>query len=415
MAENRPGIDKDRTRYAELKKLGLKLDMSRGKPETGQLDLSVPMLHVLDDNNFISENGMDVRNYGEYKGIPEARRLFGEILGVPAQQVLVGGSSSLNMISDALKRCYLNGPMPGFTPWCKLKKVKFICPVPGYDWHFHILDTFGAEMVAVPTNENGPDMGMVEELAKDPDVRGLICVPMYSNPTGVTFSDETVERLAAMETAAPDFRLFWDNAYCVHHLYDDRRDRLANIYEACARYGHEDRVLMFTSTSKITFAGSGVCAMGASPSNIDCAAELIQYQLVCYDKLNQLRHARFLPDLNAVEEHMKKHALIIRPKFELVLSMLDDGLGSLPDVSWTRPKGGYFICLSAPCGCAKRVIDLCAEAGVKLTPAGATYPHGIDPDDRIIRIAPTYPPLEELRQAMKVLVASVSLAAAERQ
>ena len=402
-------------RYNELKSLGLKLDMSRGKPEASQLDLSVPMLHVLDDGNFISENGMDVRNYGEYKGIPEARRLFGEILGVPAQQVLVGGSSSLNMISDALKRCWLNGPMACFMPWCKLEKVKFICPVPGYDWHFHILDTFGAEMVTVPTNENGPDMGMVEELVKDQDVRGLICVPMYSNPLGITFSDETVERLAAMETAAPDFRLIWDNAYCVHHLYDDRRDKLANIYDACAKYGHEDRVLMFSSTSKITFAGSGVCAMGASPANTDCAAELIQYQLVCYDKLNQLRHARFLPDLQAVDRHMRKHAAILRPKFELVLSMLEEGLGDLQNVSWTRPLGGYFICLSTPCGCAKRIIALCEEAGVKLTPAGATYPHGVDPQDRIIRIAPTYPPLDELHQAMKVLVASVRLAAAERQ
>ena len=414
MSENALNLNEIRKKYEELKGLGLKLDMSRGKPDMAQLDLSIPMLHTLDDNNFICENGMDVRNYGEFKGIPEVRRLFAEIFGMPAEQVLAGGSSSINMISDALKRCFINGPMEGFTPWSKLEKIKFICPVPGYDWHFHICDTYGIEMLPVVTREDGPDMDEVERLAKDPDVRGMICVPMYSNPTGFTYSDETVERLAVMETAAPDFRLIWDNAYCMHHLYDGDRDELANIYEACLRHGTEDRVLMFTSTSKITFAGGGVCAMAASPANIAFAADLIRYQLVCYDKVNQLRHTRFLPDKKAVEAHMRKHADIVRPKFELVLQTLERELGGLELVRWGRPKGGYFICFEAPEGCAKKIVRLCEEAGVKLTPAGATYPHGLDPKDSIIRIAPTYPPTDELRQALEVFTTAVKLAAAER-
>lgn len=402
-----------RTKYEKLKNLGLKLDMSRGKPETAQLDLSIPMLHVLDDNNFISENGMDVRNYGEFKGIPEARRLFAEIFDVSQDQVLVGGNSSLNMISDALKRCFINGPMPGLKPWMKLNKVKFICPVPGYDWHFHICDTYGIEMLQVETSDAGPNMDEVEELAKDPDVHGMICGPMYSNPTGITYSNDTVERLASMKTSSANFRLIWDNAYCMHHLYDKDRDSLMNIYKACEKYGTEDRVLMFTSMSKITFAGSGICAMAASPANIACASELIRYQLVCYDKLNQLRHARFLPTKIAVEEHMKKHANIVRPKFELVLQTLERELGGLNIGRWSKPKGGYFICFEGINGSAKKIIRLCEEAGVKLTPAGATFPHGIDPSDNIIRIAPTYPPMSELKEAMEIFTTSVKYAATE--
>ena len=414
MSNSKLNFSEIQKKYEGLKKLGLGLDMSRGKPEPAQLDLSIPMLHALDDGNFISENGMDVRNYGEYKGIPEARRLFAEIFGIPAEQVLVGGSSSLNMICDALKRCFINGAMKQYTPWSKLDKVKFICPVPGYDWHFHICDTFGIEMIPVEMDDNGPIMSEVEKLAKNADVKGIICVPMYSNPTGITFSEETVSRLASMETAAPDFRIIWDNAYCMHHLYEDERDYLANIYDACKKYGHEDRVLMFTSTSKITFAGSGICAMGASPANISYAAELIQYQMVCYDKLNQLRHTRFLPDKKAVETHMKKHAGIMRPKFELVLSRLDEELGGLNIASWGKPRGGYFICFKGPDGCAGRIEQLCSEAGVKLTPAGATFPHGIDPKDSVIRIAPTYPSMEELEQALEVFTTSVKLAVSEK-
>ncbi|MDO4581627.1 MAG: aminotransferase class I/II-fold pyridoxal phosphate-dependent enzyme [Bacillota bacterium] len=404
-----------RADYQQFAARDLHLDMSRGKPSGEQLDLSLPLLHVLDDHNFIAENGMDVRNYGEYRGIPEARRLFAQIFDVPAEQVLVGGNSSINMICDALKRCFLNGALPGDTPWAKLDKVKFICPVPGYDWHFHICETFGIEMIAVEMDEHGPLMDEVERLvAADPSIKGMITVPMYSNPSGVTYSDEVVRRLAAMPAAAHDFRLIWDNAYCLHHLYDDKRDRLANIYTACEQAGHADRVLMFTSTSKITTAGSGICAMAASPANIEYAASLIMYQLVCYDKLNQLRHCRFLPDLAAVEAHMRRHAAILRPKFDTVLDTLDKEIAPLGIAHWHRPLGGYFVCFYAPDGCAKRIVQLCKDAGVTLTPAGAPYPHGIDPHDNTIRIAPTYPPLEELRQVMVLFVIAVKLAAVEK-
>ncbi|MDO4987597.1 MAG: aminotransferase class I/II-fold pyridoxal phosphate-dependent enzyme [Synergistes sp.] len=404
-----------RREYDVLKERGMHLDMSRGKPSEAQLDLSNPMLRVFDDGNFVSENGMDVRNYGEFKGIPEARRLFAEIFDVPAEQVLVGGNSSVNMISDSIKRCFLNGAMPGFVPWTKYGCVKFICPVPGYDWHFHFLDTMGIEMLSVNTLADGPDMDEIERLVKDPDVHGMICVPMYSNPTGITYSDETVRRLAAMETAAPDFRIFWDNAYCMHHLYDDDRDTLANVYTECKKYGHEDRVLMFTSTSKMTYAGGGICAMAGSLANINFAAGLIRYQLVTYDKVNQLRHTRFLPNKGAIAAHMRKHADILRPKFELVLERLEKELGGLGIAKWVTPKGGYFICFEAMNGCAKRIVALCEEAGVKLTPAGAPFPHGIDPNDSVIRIAPSYPPLEELAQALEVFTAAVKVAAAEKQ
>ena len=404
-----------REEFERYKGLSLSLDMSRGKPDASQLDLSTPMLSALDDGNFISEEGLDVRNYGGFKGLIEARRLFGEILGLPAEQVLAGGNSSLNMLCDAIKRCFLNGAEAGGTPWKECGTIKFLCPVPGYDWHFHICDTFGIETVSVPMDEGGPVMEQVEELVKDPAVKGFIASPMYSNPTGLTFSDECVERLAAMETAAPDFRIFWDNAYCMHHLYDDRRDALANIYEACLRRGHADRPLLFTSTSKITYAGAGICAMGASPANIEYAASLLQYQMVCYDKMNQLRHVRFLPNRAAVEEHMRRQAAILRPKFALVERILEEELGGLGSAEWTRPLGGYFVCFRAPKGCAKRVVALCAEAGVTLTPAGAPFPGGVDPEDSVIRLAPTYPPLDELEAAMKIFALAVKIASAERE
>ena len=400
-----------RARYEAFKARGLKLDMSRGKPDAAQLDLSRPMLDMGED--FLSEDGVDVRNYGDPLGIPEARRLFGALLGVDPAQVIVGGSASLNLIFDALTRAVLHGPLPGDTPWGRLPKAKILCPVPGYDWHFGMCDTLGLEIVPVPTYDDGPDMDLVEALVRDPAVKGMICVPMYGNPSGVTYSDEAVGRLAAMETAAPDFRVIWDNAYCAHHLYPEpaRRDRLRNMYDACAAAGHEDRVLMFTSTSKMTFAGGGVSAMAASPRNIARQAALMTYQLVCYDKVNQLRHARFLPDLAAVEAHMMKHAAIIRPKFELVLEALERELSGL--ARWSRPRGGYFICFYAPKGCARRIVELCAQAGVTLTPAGSPYPHGLDPEDSVIRIAPTYPPMEELRQVMELFPIAVKIAAAE--
>lgn len=397
-------------RYEAFKARGLRLDMSRGKPEARQLDLSLPMLEPMD--SFVCEDGVDARNYGDPTGIPEAKRLFGELLGVPAEQVIVGGNSSINMIHDALTRAIINGPMPGDTPWGKLTGVKILCPVPGYDWHFAMCETLGLIPVPVPTNDDGPDMDQVETLVHDPLVKGMICVPMYGNPSGVTFSDAVVDRLAAMETAAKDFRIVWDNAYCVHHLYPDRRDHLKNMYEACEAAGHPDRVLMFTSTSKITFAGGGVAAMAASPANIARHAALLTYQLVCYDKVNQLRHARFLPDLNAVERHMARQAEIIRPKFDYVLSVMERELSGV--ATWSRPNGGYFICFKAPRGCARRIVQLCADAGVVLTPAGAPFPGGRDPEDSTLRIAPTYPDMDELKQAMELFVIAVRLADAGR-
>ncbi len=402
--------------YDVFKARGLRLDMSRGKPETRQLDLSVGMLRSFDDGDFCSESGQDVRNYGEYRGIIEARRLFGEIFNLPSDQVLIGGNSSINMIHDALTRAFINGPLPGDTPWSKLPVVKFICPVPGYDWHFHMCDSFHIQMLPVNTDENGPDMDEVERLAQDPAVKGLICVPMYSNPSGTTFSDEVVKRLASMNTAAPDFRIIWDNAYCVHHLYEapEKRDELLDVYAECKACGNEDRVLMFASTSKVTFAGSGICAMGASPKNIAYADSLIMYQLVCYDKMNQLRHTRFLPDKAAVDAHMKKQADILRPKFEFVISALDEQLGGTGLARYRAPNGGYFICFYTLPGCAKRTVELCKLAGVTLTPAGAPYPHGIDPNDDTIRIAPTLPPIEELRQVMELFPVAVKLASIEK-
>ncbi len=409
---NTVNIGELRARYGAFRSRGLRLDMSRGKPDAAQLDLALPMLDM--KGGFLSEDGADTRNYGDPMGIPEARRLFGELLGVPAGQVIVGGSASLNLIFDALSRAVLHGPLEGDMPWGKLDRVKILCPVPGYDWHFGMCDTLGLEVVPVPTYDDGPDMDMIESLAKDPAVKGMICVPMYGNPSGVTYSDEVVRRLAGMD-AAPDFRIIWDNAYCVHHLYPDeaRRDRLMNMYGACAAAGHEDRVLMFTSTSKITFAGGGVSAMAASPRNIARQAALMTYQLVCYDKVNQLRHARFLPDRAAVEAHMMKHAAIIRPKFEYVLEVMERELSDI--ASWSRPRGGYFICFRAPEGCAKRIVKLCAEAGVTLTPAGSPFPGGHDPEDSVIRIAPTYPPMEELKQVMELFPLAVRIAAEERR
>ncbi len=402
--------------YVCFQKAGLSLDLSRGKPEPRQLDLSTPLLSILKEGDYYSEDGLDCRNYGGLEGIPEARRLFGEILGMPENLVLPGGNSSLALIHDALCRAFLHGPLPGDTPWSQLPKVKFVCPVPGYDWHFHTCENFGIEMLSVEIREDGPDMDRVEELVKDPAVKGMICVPMYGNPSGVTYSDEVVRRLAAMETGASDFRLIWDNAYCVHHLYDEEenRDHLANIYEACKAYGHEDRVLMFTSTSKITFAGGGICAMACSPANRKEALRIMKYQLVCYNKMNQLRHVRFLPDQAAVEAHMRKQAAILRPKFQRVDQVLRQEVASRGLGHWHNPRGGYFVCFYALPGCAKRIVELCREAGVTLTAAGAAYPYDHDPQDSAIRIAPSYAPMEELEQVLQVFTAAIRLASLEK-
>ena len=398
-------------KYDEFCARGLKLNMARGCPSREQLDLSVPMLHM--EDTFICEDGSDVRNYGDVTGIPEAKRLFGELLGMPHEQVIIGGSSSINLIYDALTRAWIHGPMDGDTPWCRLPKAKFITPEPGYDWHFRMLKMLGIECVGVPLLNDGPDMDAVRELIKDPLVKGIICVPMYSNPSGVTYSDEKVTALASMQTAASDFRIIWDNAYCVHHLYPEpeNQDRLLNIYDACVKFGNPDRVLMFASTSKLTFAGCGISAMAASPANIARHTELLHYQLVSYDRLNQLRHVRFLRDKATVEAHMRKHADIIRPKFELVLRTFERELSDIAE--WTKPRGGYFICFEAPDGCAKRIVELCARAGVTLTPAGSPYIDGIDRRDRTLRIAPTLPPIEDLEKVMEIFPTAVRIAAAE--
>ncbi len=398
-------------RYHAFQSRGLHLDMSRGKPEARQLDLSTAMLHTTDSGDFCAENGMDTRNYGAPEGIPEARRLFGELLDMPPEQVLVGGNSSVNLIHGVLSRAMLNGPLPGDTPWVRFPRVKMLCPAPGYDWHFYLCQTLGIEPIYVPMRADGPDMDLVEKLVQDECVKGLICVPMYSNPTGITFSDAVVDRLAAMQTAAPDFRLIWDNAYCVHHLYPDHQDHLKNIYTACVAAGHPDRPILFTSTSKITFAGAGVGAMAASPANVARQLELLSHQMVCYDKLNQLRHARFLPNLAAVQAHMERHAAILRPKFQLIEQVLERELGDL--ATWSCPNGGYFICFYGPKGCARRTVELCKAAGVTLTPAGAPFPNGYDPDDSVLRIAPTLPPMEELQQVMELFPIAVRLAHAE--
>lgn len=397
--------------YSDFKARGLHLNMARGCPSKEQLNLSAAMLHMEDE--FICADGSDVRNYGDVTGIPEAKKLFGELLDMPAEQVIIGGSSSINLIYDALTRAWIHGPMDGDMPWSRLKKVKFICPVPGYDWHFKMLSMLGIECVGVPLLSDGPDMDKVAELAMDPEVKGIVCVPMYSNPSGVTYSDDVVDKLAKMNTTAPDFRIIWDNAYCVHHLYPEfeRQDHLANIYTACKKYGHEDRVLIFASTSKITFAGCGISAISASPANIERHTRLLHYQLVSYDRLNQLRHVRFLKDCAAVESHMRRHADIIRPKFELVLNTFERELSGIAE--WTKPKGGYFICFEAPDGCAKRIVSLCADAGVILTPAGSPYIDGFDPRDRTIRIAPTLPPIEELEKVMEIFPTAVKIASAE--
>ena len=395
-------------RYDAFRDRKLSLDMSRGKPDPRQLALSMPMLDM--PLSYISEDGTDTRNYGDPTGIPEAKRLFGMLLGVDPDQVIVGGNSSVNLIYDALCRFALYGPMEGDTPWSRLEGVKILCPVPGYDWHFGMCQGLGFECVPIPMNEDGPDLANTARLMMDPHVKGMICGPMYGNPSGVTYSDAVVDALASLPAAASDFRIIWDNAYCVHHFYPDaaRRDRLKNIVTACAEAGHPDRVLVFTSTSKITFAGAGVSAMAASPANVARHAALMKYQLVCYDKMNQLRHARFLPDMDAVERHMAKHAEIIRPKCEMVLEVLEKELSGI--ASWSKPLGGYFICFRAPKGCAKETVRLCGEAGITLTPAGAPFPGGYDPEDSVIRIAFTYPPMEELKTVMELFPLAVKMA-----
>lgn len=399
-------------KYNELKALGLKLDMSRGKPASAQLDLSEGILDVLKPGDKISGVQGDLRNYGILDGITECKQLMADMMQVKPENVIVFGNSSLNIMYDSVCRAYTHGVM-GSTPWCKLDKVKFLCPVPGYDRHFGITETFGFEMINVPMNEDGPDMDLVEELIKDEAVKGIWCVPKYANPTGFSYSDEVVKRLAAMKPAAKDFRIFCDNAYCEHHLYDEH-DEVLDILAECEKAGNPDMAYVFASTSKITWPGHGVAAMAASAKNIDSIKKLMAFQTIGHDKVNQLRHVRFFGDVEGLKAHMKKHADIIRPKFEIVVKSLSEALEGLQIAKWTNPKGGYFISFDTIDGCAKRTVALCKEAGVVMTGAGATYPYGNDPKDSNIRIAPTLPTVAELEKACEVFVTSVKLATLEK-
>ena len=402
---------------ASFKARDLKLNMARGKPSAEQLDLSMPLLEALTSyEDCISEDGTDCRNYGVLDGLPEAKRLMACMLDDEPENVIVFGNSSLTVMYDTLARCIDFGT-GGCAPWANCGAIKWICPTPGYDRHFSVTEAFGIEMIPVPLNENGPDMDLIERLVAENDsVKGIWCVPKYSNPSGVTYSDEVVRRLAEMETAAEDFRIFWDNAYCVHHLFDDaaEQDQLLDIADACIEAGHPDRYFKFASTSKVTFPGAGISAMAASPEIIAETKHQIGPQLIGQDKLNQLRHVRFLRDSAGIADHMSKHAAILRPKFELVLEKLEEGLAGTGIARWTKPRGGYFISFDGVDGTARRTVELAREAGVTMTGAGATWPGGIDPRDANIRIAPTLPPLEELSVAMDVFVCCVKIAALEK-
>ncbi len=398
--------------YAQHKAKGLKLDMSRGKPAPAQLDLSMEMMNLPID--YKAENGFDCRNYGVLDGIPEAKKLFADMLGVAADEILVGGNSSLQLMYDTIIRALQLGVLGSDKPWCKNDKVKFLCPAPGYDRHFAICQSLGIEMITVAYKADGPDMDEVERLvSSDEQIKGIWCVPMYSNPTGITYSDAVVKRMAALNPAAKDFRIFWDNAYCVHHLSDDC-DSLLNILDECKKAGNPDMVFEFASTSKVSFPGSGVAVMAASKANIDFVKSQMTYQTIGFDKLNQLRHVRFFKDLDGIKAQMKRHAAIIKPKFDVVLELLEREISPLGIGAWQHPKGGYFISFDALDGCAKRIVSLAKEAGVVMTGAGATYPYGNDPHDSNIRIAPTYPTVDELRSAMEIFCTCVKLASAEK-
>ena len=401
--------------YEDVKKKGLKLDMSRGKPAATQLDLMNPLLDVLNSESSLkAEDGVDVRNYGDMDGIFEAKNLMGDVMGVPAENVIVCGNSSLSIMYDTISRCVTHGVLGG-TPWCKLDKVKFLCPVPGYDRHFAITQHFGIEMINVPMTPEGPDMDLVEKLvAEDDSVKGIWCVPMYSNPQGYTYSDETVKRFANLKPAAKDFRIFWDNAYFVHHLYEDRQDKLADILSLCEEAENPDLVYIFSSTSKISYAGAGLSAFAASKANVIDFKKTMALRTIGYDKVNQLRHVRYFKSKDGINEHMKKHAAIIRPKFETVLAVLDQELSGLGIGEWTKPNGGYFISFESMEGCARAIVAKCKEAGMVLTGAGATYPYGKDPRDSNIRIAPTFPTPEELAQAADLFVLCVKLVSVEK-
>lgn len=403
------------TKYKEFQGMGLKLDMSRGKPSAKQLDISMGMMDVLNSEVSLQcEEGIDCRNYGILDGIKEARELLGAISEVPADNIIIYGNSSLNIMYDTISRSMTHGVM-GNTPWCKLDKVKFLCPVPGYDRHFAITEHFGIEMINVPMTKEGPDMDMVEQLvSSDETIKGIWCVPKYSNPQGITYSEETVKRFARLKPAANDFRIYWDNAYSVHHLYEDQQDFCLEILAECEKAGNPDIVYKFTSTSKISFPGSGVAAIATSKNNLADIRKQLTLQTIGHDKVNQLRHVRYFNNLDGVHAHMKKHADIMRPKFEAVIDILEKELGGLGIASWIKPRGGYFISFESMDGCAKDIVAKAKNAGVVMTGAGATYPYGKDPHDSNIRIAPSFPTLDELKQAAELFVLCVKLVSVEK-
>ena len=401
--------------FEEIKALNLKLDMSRGKPSAEQLDISMDMLDVLDSKSLLkSENGMDLRNYGIMDGIPEAKRLMAEMMGCDEKNVIVYGNASLNIMYDQISRAMVLG-ICGNTPWGKLDKVKFLCPVPGYDRHFAITALFGIEMINIPLYEDGPDMDMVEEYVNnDPAVKGIWCVPKYANPSATSYSDETVRRFANLKPSAPDFRIFWDNAYCVHHLYADNQHEILDILSECEKAGNLDMVFEFASTSKVTFPGAGVAALATSEKNLADIKKQMTIQTIGHDKINQIRHVRYFKNLDGLKAHMMKHAEIMRPKFELINELLTAEVASRGIGTWVNPVGGYFICFESLEGCAKDIVGKCKEAGVTMTGAGAPFPYGKDPKDSIIRIAPTFPSVEELKKAAEVFVVCVRLASVNK-
>ncbi len=394
-------------KYEEKKALNLQLDMSRGKPGTSQLNISMGIMDTLSsDSSLLASDGTDCRNYGGLDGIPEARQLMAEMMGTLPEHVIVFGNASLTIMYDAISRSYTHGVL-GSTPWCKLDQIKFLCPVPGYDRHFAITERFGIEMINIPMNEDGPDMDLVEQLvSSDAAIKGIWCVPKYSNPQGVCYSDETVRRFANLKPAANDFRIYWDNAYAIHHLYEEDQPEILDIISECEKAGNPDLVYEFASTSKVSFSGAGIAALATSPANLEDVKKQLTIQTIGYDKLNQLRHARFFKNIDGLKAHMKKHANEMRPKFEIVLDILEKELSGTGTGTWTKPLGGYFISFDSMEGCAKKIVE---KAGVVLTNAGATFPYGNDPKDTNIRIAPSFPTPQEMAQATELFTLCVKL------
>ena len=400
--------------YKEYQGKNLKLNMARGKPSPEQLDLSLPMMDILNSKSDYTSADGDVRNYGVLTGIKEARELMGQMMDAPADNIIMYGSSSLTLMYDTVSRSYSHGVM-GSTPWCKLDKVKFLCPVPGYDRHFAITESFGIELINIPLHDDGPDMDMVEQYVNnDETVKGIWCVPLYSNPSGQSYSDEVVKRFAHLKPAAKDFRIFWDNAYCVHHLDPDHPDHVLDILSECEKAGNPDMVYKFGSTAKVTFPGAGISAIAASKANLEDMKKQMNVQMISHDKINQLRHVRFFKDLDGIKAHMRKQAAILRPRFEAVDEILTRELGGLEIGTWTKPHGGYFVSFDSLDGCAKAIVAKCKDAGVVMTGAGATYPYGKDPHDSNIRIAPSFPSLDELKMAAEIFCVCVKLVSIDK-